>query len=241
MRPQAEFDAVQELIRSGMNDCAIARVTGIPRPTVRDWRSKVRNERIDPHCPICSRAPLDQAAYAYLLGLYLGDGCLSEHPRGVFKLRIALDLRYLGIIDECARAIAAVRGRNRCGFRENIGCIEVYSFWKHWPCLFPQHGPGLKHRRKIELEPWQEEIIGRHPEHLLRGLIHSDGCRSLNRVNGTGYPRYYFTNASEDIRRIFCNACDRYGVAWRQMNQRNISVARAPDVLKLDLVIGPKA
>jgi hypothetical protein len=26
--------------------------------------------------------------------MYLGDGCLSAHPRGVFKLRISLDARY---------------------------------------------------------------------------------------------------------------------------------------------------
>ena len=32
-----------------------------------------------------------------------------------------------------------------------------------------------------------------HPKEFLRGLIHSDGCRVLNRVNGKGYPRYFFT------------------------------------------------
>ena len=29
--------------------------------------------------------------------------------------------------------------------------------WKHWPCLFPQHGPGRKHERKIRLEAWQRD------------------------------------------------------------------------------------
>jgi hypothetical protein len=37
---------------------------------------------------------LPQTAYAYLLGLYLGDGCLSEHPRGVYHLRVACAARY---------------------------------------------------------------------------------------------------------------------------------------------------
>jgi hypothetical protein len=37
------------------------------------------------------------AAYVYLLGMYLGDGCLSSHPRDVYKLRISLDARYPGI------------------------------------------------------------------------------------------------------------------------------------------------
>ena len=38
MRSAQEFNDVQRLIADGMNDCAIARITGIPRRTVRDWR-----------------------------------------------------------------------------------------------------------------------------------------------------------------------------------------------------------
>jgi hypothetical protein len=54
------------------------------------------------------------------------------------------------------------------------------------------------------------------------------------------YPRYQFSNASSDIRQIFCDACDLLDVSWRRMNERNISVARAADVAKLDCIIGPK-
>ena len=35
-----EFNEVRQLIAAGMNDCAISRKTGIPRPTVRDWRCR---------------------------------------------------------------------------------------------------------------------------------------------------------------------------------------------------------
>lgn len=260
MRPDAEFEMVHYLIQMGLNDCQIARASGIPRGTIRDWRHGKRKGQTDRErqsstlgdCPKCDHAVLDGQWYAYLLGLYLGDGCISEHRRKVFKLRISLDQKYPGIIEECARAMKAVRpttkmsvGRVTC-----IGCIEVNSHWKHWPCLFPQHGPGPKHLREIKLEPWQQEIVLAHPERLLRGLIHSDGTRSMNRIfrtwgNGRSkwyeYPRYQFTNFSADIRRIFCDACDAYGVSWRQMNARTISVARGPDVAKLDLVIGPKS
>ena len=33
------------------------------------------------------------------------------------------------------------------------GVVVVQSNWKHWPCLFHQHGPGRKHERPIVLEP----------------------------------------------------------------------------------------
>ena len=47
---------------------------------------------------------------------------------------------------------------------------------------FPQHGPGRKHLRRIALVDWQTELTHREPEALIRGLIHSDGCRTENRV-----------------------------------------------------------
>ncbi len=130
-------------------------------------------------------------------------------------------------------------------FRRDGACVEVYSFSKHWPCLFPQHGPGRKHARLIALTDWQRALCDRSPELLLRGLIHSDGCRSLNRVTGAGktyaYPRYTFTNHSADIRRIFCDYLDALDIAWRPMGWRNISIARRDAVAKLDAFIGPKA
>jgi hypothetical protein len=90
----------------------------------------------------------------------------------------------------------------------------------------------------------QEAIVAEHPRELLRGLIHSDGCRFVNRVRGPrrdyAYTRYVFTNVSADIRGIFCDACDRLGIEWPQMNARNISVARRASVALLDGFVGPK-
>lgn len=242
---------VLDLSLLGMNDCQIARRTGIPRRTVHDWRrhggqhhgygkNDQASEEPDPHCPICGNGSLNADKYAYLLGMYLGDGCLSAHPRDVFRLRISLDLRYPRIIDECSRAVADMRPAMKVGRVKRIGCVDVASYWKHWPCLFPQHGPGPKHLRSIVLAPWQQEIADAHPGRLLRGLIHSDGCRGMNRVKGKDYPRYYFTNNSSEIRAIFCEACDKYGVAYRPTNWNTISLARKPDVARLDLVVGPK-
>ena len=92
--------------------------------------------------------------------------------------------------------------------------------------------------------PWQRSICGRYPRRLLRGLIHSDGFRALNRIRGRDksyvYPRYQFSNRSDDIRAIFCEYCDRVGVEWRRMNRWTISVARRDSVARMDRFIGPK-
>jgi hypothetical protein len=225
-----------------MTDLAVSRSLAIPRETIRDWRRGARQRRLSTggDCPICGVAPLDGYQYAYLLGLYLGDGCLSEHRREVFRLRISLDARQPGIADECTRSMSAVVRGRRVGRQLAPGCIIVGSYWKHWPCLFPQHGPGRKHERWIELKPWQLRVTQAHSGRFLRGLIHSDGCRVENRVRGRIYPRYHFSNRSNDILEIFCQACDDFGVSWTRPSFKEISIARARDVRHLDAVVGPK-
>jgi hypothetical protein len=108
---------------------------------------------------------------------------------------------------------------------------------------FPQHGPGRKHHRSIVLEDWQNRIVGSYPRQLLRGLIHSDGCRTINRVRDGryAYPRYFFTNHSPDILEIFRQACDASQLAHSTSKLDTISIARREAVAALDAFIGPKS
>jgi hypothetical protein len=183
--------------------------------------------------------------YSYLLGMYLGDGMLTAAPRRVWRLRITLDTRYPGIVDRCESAMTSF-GDRAVGRARKIGCVELYSNWKHWLCAFPQHGAGSKHRRQIALVEWQQHVVDAYPAGFLTGLIHSDGCRSINRATPRGrlplyeYPRYYFTNHSEAIRGLFVDACSKLGVECRPSNPFVISVARRASVQILDSFIGPK-
>jgi hypothetical protein len=176
----------------------------------------------------------------------LGDGYIALGAKGVFRLRIFCAASYIDIVEEVAAAMTAVLPASKVGKykRRHEECIQVSSYSKHWPHLFPQHGPGMKHTRPIKLEPWQRSIVEAHPEQLIRGLIHSDGCRCVNRVVRRGkryeYRRYFFSNVSDDIRSIFCEALDQVGVAWRQDGRNVISVARRDAVALLDTFVGPK-
>ena len=132
--------------------------------------------------------------------------------------------------------------------QQKQGCQEITSYSKHWPCLFPQHGPGMKHTRKIELADWQQVIVDQCPGDFVRGLIHSDGCRSMNRVRrrfaGSDhwyeYPRYFFSNKSLDILALCGQTLDKLGVEWRYARWDVISVARRDAVSRLDEFVGPK-
>ncbi len=178
-------------------------------------------------------------AYPYLLGVYLGDGMLTPAPRNVWRLRISLDAKYPAIISRAEEAIDQVAART-VGRVPRPGCVELYSNWKHWICLFPQHGRGPKHLRQIALEPWQEHLVTQHLGQFLAGLIHSDGCRCVNRVKGHEYPRYFFSNLSADIRALFVAACALVRVECRPDGARNVSVARRESVAILDDLVGPK-
>jgi hypothetical protein len=198
---------------------------------------------------VCWRPP-DRYSYSYLLGLYLGDGCVTGCGR-CFQLVIVLDDAYPGLIDDCWAAMQlALPTSNVARYHvKNDRSTRVVAASKRWPEVFPQHGPGYKHLRPIVLEPWQREIVDAFPREFLRGLIHSDGCRTINRfrtrlpsgrVAEYAYPRYFFSNLSADIRGLFCEYCERLGIRWTQSNHRNISVSHRDSVALLDEFIGPK-
>jgi hypothetical protein len=244
LRSEDEIAEVQALDRDGLNHCEIARRTGIPRSTVRDWLTGKLPRRPAWSTPegAFDYSLLPRLEYAYLLGLYLGDGCISTHPRGVHRLRITLDARYPGIIRECAQAMRSVMPTNVVSILKltDENAMEVGCCSKAWPSVIPQHGRGRKHLRTIELAEWQREIVDEHPKPFLRGLIHSDGCRVINKSMGHEYVRYFFTQVSADIQEIFGRTCDLLNIGWRQPYWKTISIARRKDVEFLDEFIGPK-
>jgi hypothetical protein len=247
MRPLEQHRRVLELVGAGLNDCEIARLLGIPRRTVLDWRHG-RRKSVTPPSRCDGAHDFSQwmtPAYAYLLGAYLGDGYISKSKRS-FVLRVTLDRRYPRVITEVADAMLAVWPQGRVSYvhRPGGGCVEVMMRSRHWPCLFPQHGPGRKHERPIRLRMWQERVVRAYTKPFLRGLIHSDGCRFVAR-NRSGakvreYVRYSFSNRSEDIKRLFCEACDVLGIGWTRAGHREIAVARRADVHRLESFIGQK-
>jgi hypothetical protein len=251
MHPQMTVDTARHLSQLDVLDREVAKITGVPIGTIRKWRTgRRRGPRHEPRaeCPRCTGRHLDEPAYSYLLGLYLGDGCLTRGHRNVYALSIACCDDWPGLLAAAKDATSAVMPTSRVFGVRRVGMTEVKSHSKHWPCLFPQHGPGRKHTRRIELADWQQAIVERHPGDFARGLFHSDGYRGINRVYrtwGAGerwyeYPRYLFTNKSADILRLCGQTLDQLGVAWRFSKPDTISVARREAVARLDEFVGPK-
>jgi hypothetical protein len=255
MYPQGTVETAKILSDLGTLDRENAAICGVSIRAIRHWRAGDRRTGPDryrtstPTCPRCGGRGLNREAYAYLLGLYLGDGHITRSQR-THVLWLACSDAWPGLLALAKQTTSLVMPSSKvfCASHHGVACTYVKSVSKHWPCLFPQHGPGRKHERRIELEPWQQEIVNSHPGDFARGLFHSDGCRLINRVRrplkggerSYEYPRYLFVNMSADIHRLCGEALDQLGVAWRFSKPTTISVARREAVARLDEFTGPK-
>lgn len=250
VRAEQEYKHATALLALGLTTVEVANGLRLPLSTVKTWSGRPLRRRPGSE-DVKNWRPADARAYSYVLGMYLGDGCLSKHRRGSsYDLRVCLDALYQGVIDEVAEAIVrVVPDVSVRRFRRQSRCVVLQASHRVWPSAFPQHGPGKKHLRPILLEPWQLERTQAHPRELIRGLIHSDGCRCSNRfrtklssgrVAEYSYVRYFFSNLSSDIKDIFCSHCDLLGIRWSRANARYVSVHDRKSVAILDEFVGPK-
>jgi hypothetical protein len=158
------------------------------------------------------------------------------------------DARYVALIEEVIDLMRRVKPGGSPYTRPGAGCTIITVWWKHWPCLFPQHGPGRKHERELGMTDWQWAIVEEHPAAFLRGLFHSDGCRVNNwatrpvqgRTKRYEYPRWQFTNHSAEIIGWCQQALDLVDVPWRMSSWKTLSVSTREGVALLDELVGPK-
>ncbi len=263
MRTEEEYRRILKLSATIKSHLAIERLTGIPRSTVRDCvkrfgdvagfemylkngglKSLQNGQYFVDQIIACD---VKRKAYAYLLGMYLGDGHISKaDAHRVYLLRITCDKKYPGIIDQCIQAIQTILPENKVNTVPKIGCFDVTCYHGNWNTIIPQYGKGAKHTRKISLQAWQQAIVDEHPLEFFRGLYHSDGSRARNIVKGKDYPRYMFTNTSEDILQMFRNTCDQLRLHWTDKSDKRkhavnlIFISRRADVDYLDRVVGAK-
>lgn len=187
----------------GHNKSQISKMLSIPRTTIRDMlncdpkadRSLISLENL---------SELQQQAYAYIFGQYLGDGNIVHVGRS-YSLRISADIKYPGIIKECMDNLSCIFKNNSVSqtLRYNKGKPSWFVISTHnnnIPMLFPQHGVGPKYFRKIEATSLQTDIINKYAKEFVRGLYHSDGSRYL--INEGNFA-YSFTNVSEDISNLY--------------------------------------
>ena len=246
----ATYQTVMSLLETGLSDYRIAAQTGVSRGTVRNWRLAGHPPQTVARSELVALWSVrDGPSYCYLLGAYLGDG--TVHTQKGMSLRVVNDRRYPGVSSEILGAMASTfpgrspRVHPSSSGESDILCISHPAIVR----AFPQHGAGRKHLRSIVLADWQLQLTRAHPESLIRGLIHSDGCRVVNRfqtrlpsgrVAEYSYVRYFFSNLSSDIRGIFADHCELLGIRVTESNHRNLTISHRTSVAILEQIVGPK-
>src|SRR5215831_8487615 len=90
MYPRATVDIAKSLSGLGILDRENAEICGVSVAAIRHWwRGSRRNgDEGGPRCPRRHGRPLDESAYAYLPGLYLGDGHMTVSRKSIWALSI---------------------------------------------------------------------------------------------------------------------------------------------------------
>ena len=253
MRTIEERRRILELYNNGLNHSEISRAINISRTTIRDiikkYSGEVSNLEKELNREITynlnCNSPLAKD-YAYILGVYLGDGYIDKLPR-TERFRIFQDVKYTDIIKRESEALQRLLPNNKINLiNHGQGCKAICIHSTKLSEIFPQHGIGRKHDRLIELENWQREVIKKYPKQFIRGLIETDGCRYISsQYKGKDYVAYQFTNKSKDIINLCCNALEyidiKYIVNKRKAGAYDVRVYRQKDVAFLDTFIGPKS
>lgn len=206
----SEVKHILELFKSGYSQNKIYKVLGVDRGTIRqiinDPEGYLQKASID-----FDLSSIDKKSYAFILGVYLGDGCISKtHKADIFRLRIALDIKYQNLNNEIITELKKIFPNNKVNYMrvgETNGCvISLYS--TNLLKLFPQHDIGKKHERQIVIEDWQNHIINEYNEDFLKGLIYTDGSFYYS-----GKSEYCnFTNKSKDIIELCSNAMNKLNI-----------------------------
>lgn len=173
------------------------------------------------HHPRTSPRPLsgDLKLRAYVIGVALGDGNLTNPNGRATRLRITCDPKCPQLIVKFRRALQALFPENRVGIiRRPDGCVDVSCVSNHREGLLGwKAGNGSKIRQGARVPDW---ILSNRAFSIecLRGLIETDGTVY---VDG-GYPMVMFTTASLGLAEDFAGPPLRTH-GWLQDNTSRFS------------------
>lgn len=231
----------------GKSKNQLARDYDIPRSTIKYWvnnKDKILHklnsiENID---TIIQNINNKKYAYNILLGLYLGDGHISNSGKS-YRLRISQDLKYEDSILEIYNLLKFFfRTEPTIETRPGYKIISIYN--KNLPLYFPHLGTGKKYERKIVLVDYQKENL--EPSALLKGLFISDGSFYTAKVSQKYfYERYNFTNKSVCILNLFEECLNFFNISFLK-NKRNddvwrIQIQKKSEVEKMKNIVGIKS
>jgi len=138
----------------------------------------------------------DQSLRAYIIGLSIGDGNLSNQSGTATKLRISCDDKYPNLRNKIVTSLQSLLPKNKVGIVKRKGnCTDVYVHSNHLePLLGWKARQGSKFSQNVTTPKWIREN-DEYKIAYIRGLIETDGCIYHDR----GYLMVMFTTIIKDL------------------------------------------
>jgi len=113
---------------------------------------------------------------AYIIGVAIGDGNLSNPTGRSVRLRISCNTEYQEIIKEISSSLKIILPKNKVSYiKRKCKCLDISSYSKNWEkWLGWKFDKGPKHKQNINIPEWIK-IDPKYSKSCLKGLFQTDG------------------------------------------------------------------
>lgn len=147
---------------------------------------------------------------AYVIGLALGDGNLSNPNGRATRLRITCDAKYPNLASRMRKALEELLPQNKVSIvQRSPRWFDLSCYSKHWEELLGwEVGKGSKYAQRVSVPEWIKQSR-EYSTHCLRGLLETDGSVYSDR----GYLMVVFVAAIPTLARDVFNMISNLGFA----------------------------
>jgi len=123
-----------------------------------------------------SNIKLDKKNLAYVIGVALGDGGLSNPNGRAVRLRISCDTKYPAIIHNITSAIKKFMPTNKVSkANRRARCVDISCYSNKWEGILGWKAKGgSKEKQRVKIPDWIKNNKT-YSKHCLRGLFETDG------------------------------------------------------------------
>lgn len=150
------------------------------------------HEGSSPSLPTNMSTPkIDKNNLAYIIGVALGDGNLSNPNGRSVRLRISCDTKYPAIINSITIAIKKLLPTNKVSLiNTKSNCVDISCYSNKWENFLGWKAKeGSKEKQEIKIPDWIKNNKT-YSKYCLRGLFETDRCVYTDR----GYPMANFVS-----------------------------------------------
>lgn len=117
----------------------------------------------------------DKNLHAYIVGLALGDGNLSNSNGRAVKLRITCDTKYKKLNNHIHNSLQRFLPDNKVGYVKRGTSLDIYCYSNKLENLLGWKAKlGSKYKQKVKIPEWILQSVELTKE-CLRGLVQTDG------------------------------------------------------------------